>query len=317
MAEAFDINYPSQTADKPQKSDNWYRTPQGKGRGYIDSDHLRELWFHTGTACNLACDFCLEGSKPGDTRLDLVKFDDVAPYIWEALELGVEQFSFTGGEPFLAKDLPKILQLAASHRPCLVLTNGTEAVQRRIAELEPLRTSAHPVSFRVSLDHPEATTHDLGRGAGNFAKALLGLKILHDKGFAVSVARHIWPGEDKAVVEAAFAQLFVDHGLPADLILVAFPDFALPGSLPEVPHVTTDCMTRYQTETSRKDFMCGFSRMIVKQDGRMRTYACTLVDDDPEYDLGPSLTDSMAERISLKHHRCYSCFAYGSSCSEM
>jgi len=98
---------------------------------------------------------------------------------------------------------------------------------------------------------------------------------------------------------------------------VAFPDFATPGSLPDVPHVTTDCMTRYQDADSRKDFMCGFSRMIVKQAGQMRVYACTLVDDDPEYDLGADLADSMAARVSLKHHRCYSCFAYGASCSEL
>ncbi|VAV94291.1 Radical SAM domain protein, partial [hydrothermal vent metagenome] len=155
------------------------------------------------------------------------------------------------------------------------------------------------------------------RGAGNFVKALAGLKMLHDMGFAISVARHIWPDEDKAQTDAAFADLFGRYGLPVDMTLVAFPDFALPGSLPEVPHVTTDCMTRYQDAASRKNFMCGFSRMIVKQKGRMRVYACTLVDDDREYDLGSSLTDSMAARVSMKHHRCYSCFAYGASCSEL
>ncbi len=308
---------PMRKYQTPQKSQDWFRTPLGDARGYIDSDGLRELWFHTGTACNLACDFCLEGSKPGDTRLGLVKLNDVRPYISEAMELGVEQFSFTGGEPFLAKDFPGILQLASAHRPCLVLTNGTEALQRRSKELVPLLSSPHPVSFRISLDHYEEHIHDLGRGVGNFAKALVGLKLLYDMGFAISVARHIWPDEDQQATEAAFAELFSAHDLPGDITLVAFPDFALPGSLPDVPHVTTDCMTRYQNEESRKDFMCAFSRMIVKQDGEMRTYACTLVDDDREYDLGVSLTDSLATRISMKHHRCYSCFAYGSSCSEM
>ncbi len=307
----------AEAIEQDQKSENWYRTPDGTARGYIDGDYLRELWIHTGTACNLACDFCLEGSKPGDTRLGLVKLQDVEPYIAEAVELGVEQISFTGGEPFLAKDMPKILHLAARHRPCLVLTNGTEALQRRAKELRPLLESRYPVAFRVSLDHHTPETHDLGRGAGNFVKALAGLKMLHDMGFAVSVARHIWPDEDKAQTDTAFADLFRRYDLPVDMTLVAFPDFALPGSLPEVPHVTTDCMTRYQDAASRKNFMCGFSRMIVKQEGRMRVYACTLVDDDREYDLGASLTDSMAARVSMKHHRCYSCFAYGASCSEL
>jgi hypothetical protein len=75
-------------------------------------------------------------------------------------------------------------------------------------------------------------------------------------------------------------------------------------------------MTTYQTEESRKDFMCAFSKMVVKKNGQMRVYACTLVDDDEEYDLGSTLAQSLEERISMKHHRCYSCFAYGASCSE-
>jgi hypothetical protein len=57
--------------------------------------------------------------------------------------------------------------------------------------------------------------------------------------------------------------------------------------------------------------------MIVKRNGRMRVYACTLVDDDEDYDLGSSLMESMRVRVMLKHHRCYSCFARGASCSEI
>lgn len=298
------------------RTENWYNTPEGEQRGYIDSFSLRELWFHTGTACNLQCPFCLEGSGPGDKRLELIKFDDVKPYIDEALRLGVKQFSFTGGEPFLAKQLVRILEYAARYRPCLVLTNGTEAIQQRMDEVSSLLGAAYPVSFRVSIDKPTAKEHDSGRGEGNFLKALTGLRMLHDAGFHVSVARHMDKGENKSQMEARYADLFAEHGLPKDLNIVAFPDFATPGSLPQVPQVTTACMTTYQTEESRKEFMCAFSKMVVKKQGNMRVYACTLVDDDEEYDLGADLRESLTERISMKHHRCYSCFAYGASCSE-
>ena len=49
----------------------------------------------------------------------------------------------------------------------------------------------------------------------------------------------------------------------------------------------------------------------------MRVYACTLVDDDTDYDLGGSLAAALGQRIRMGHHRCYQCFAYGSSCSEL
>ena len=292
-------------------------TPTGDPRGFIDPHALRELWFHTGTACNLACPFCLEGSKPGDNRLERITLQDARPLIDEALALGVEQFSFTGGEPFIVKDFVNILRYASAHRPCLVLTNGTEPVLKRLHQIETLTSSAHPVAFRISIDYPDRERHDAGRGAGNFDLAFQGMRALHQLGFKVSLARQAERDEDGETVDAAFRTLLREHELPATTTIVSFPDFLTPGSNPKVPYVTEQCMTTYQSEATRKEFMCAFSKMIIKKDGRMRVYACTLVDDDESYDLGGTLTEAMSKRVMLHHHRCYSCFAYGSSCSEL
>lgn len=297
------------------RADDWWLTPLREKRGYIQPHALRELWFHTGTACNLACPFCLEGSKPGDRRLGQVGLSDVRPFIDEAVGLGVEQLSFTGGEPFAVRDLVRILDYALDARPCLVLTNGTDPLLRRFPQLEALREKPCALSLRVSLDHPDAARHEAGRGAGTFEKSLRALRLLCERGFRVSVARQMEKGEDGSAVGAAFRRLFEANGLP-DLRIVAFPDFARPGAVVDVPHVTEGCMTRYHTESSRREFMCAYSKMVVKLDGRMRVYACTLVDDDPAYDQGGSLREALGERVLLRHQRCYSCFAYGASCSE-
>lgn len=285
--------------------------------GYIDPGALREVWFHVGTACNLACPFCLEGSKPGDNRLEQMKLADVAPFIEEAMTLKVEQFSFTGGEPFVMKEFPKILDYASRRRPCLVLTNATDPLLRRMDEVIPLLGNPHPVSFRVSLDAPNVVQHDRGRGEGSFAKAMEGIRLLHRLGFQVSVARQMDPSENVEQVDADYRRIFAEHDLPEDLPMTAFPDFHTPGAKVKVPTITEDCMTRYQTEESRRAFMCAFSRMVIKQAGRMRVYACTLVDDDPEYDMGGTLAESSDKRVYLKHHRCFSCFSYGASCSQL
>ncbi len=295
---------------------DWLVTPLGDRRGYIQPHTLSELWFHIGTACNLACPFCLEGSKPGDTRLGRVSFADVKPFIDEAVTLGVRQFSFTGGEPFIIKDLIRILDYALGFNPCLVLTNGTDALVKRMRQLEALRDQPHPLSLRVSIDHPDAARHDAGRGADMFATSFQALQMLHARGFRISIARQMEKTEDRASADRAFRRLFRDFGLPEDLNIVAFPDFATPGSILQVPVVTEGCMTRYQTESSRREFMCAYSKMVVKIGGRMRVYACTLVDDDPAYDQGGSLREALATRVMMRHHRCYSCFAYGASCSE-
>ena len=285
--------------------------------GWIQPHALDELWFHTGTACNLDCPFCLEGSRPGDARLQRITLADVRPLMDAAVGLNVRQFSFTGGEPFVVKDMVAILEYAASLRPCLVLTNGTAPLVRRLTQIRKLAGSPHPIAFRVSFDYPEEARHDAGRGAGNFRLALQGLRSLHKAGFSVSLARQVQPGRDEADVDHEFRQLLATEGLPVDLRIVSFPDFGTPGEQRVVPRITEDCMTRYQTEVTRRAFMCGFSKMAVKQAGRMRIYACTLVDDDARYDQGDSLAEAVRSRVLLEHHRCYSCFKYGSSCSEL
>lgn len=285
--------------------------------GWIQPHALDELWFHTGTACNLDCPFCLEGSRPGDNRLQRITLADVRPLVDAAVKLDVRQFSFTGGEPFVVKDMVAILEYAASFRPCLVLTNGTAPVVRRLTQIRRLAGTAHPIAFRVSIDFPDEARHDAGRGAGNFRLALQGLRGLHKAGFGVSVARQMQPGREEADVDRDFRQMLATEGLPADLRIVSFPDFGTPGEQRPVPRITTDCMTRYQTEATRRAFMCAFSKMAVKQGGRMRIYACTLVDDDSRYDQGDSLADALLPRVLLQHHRCYSCFRFGSSCSEL
>ncbi len=291
-------------------------TARGDPRGYIQAEELREVWFHTGTICNLACPFCLEGSGPGDDRLQVLDFDDARPLIDEAVELGVRQFSFTGGEPFVTRDIIAILEYALDRGPCLVLTNATKPLRRRLDEVAALREKPFPLSFRVSLDYPDPERHDLGRGEGSFQLALETLGELHRLGFGVSVARQRSEGENTTATEDAYRGFLREVGIAEDIHFVSFPDFLLPGTHADVPQITEDCMTRYHNAASRASFMCAFSRMVVKRDGKVSVYACTLVDDDEDYDLGATLAGSISPRVTLAHHRCYSCFAYGASCSE-
>lgn len=291
--------------------------PAAAAVGSIEPGPLKELWFHTGTACNLACPFCLEGSKPGDNRLERISLTDAMPWLDEAVAMGVRQFSFTGGEPFVVRDIIRILDYALGLAPCLVLSNGTDPVLQRLDAIESLAGRPHPLSFRISIDYGREGRHDAGRDEGSWRKAWQCLAELHRRGFPVSIARQRESGEDTAAVDLQFRELCLAHGLPGGTRIVSFPDFLTPGAHPDVPLVSEHCMTAYQTADSRSQFMCHFSKMVVKKHGRMRVYACTLVDDDESFDLGGSLHEAAGVRVMLRHHRCYSCFAHGSSCSEI
>jgi len=298
------------------KTRNWLFTPDAKNRGYIQPDLLRELWFHTGTICNLECPFCFEGSSPGDSRIPALTYEDAKPYIDDAVALEVEKFCFTGGEPFVIRDIMKILAAALEHCPCLVLTNATEPLIRRLPDILPLAKKPNPLSFRVSLDFPDADKHDAGRGDGNFSKALKTAGKLYKYGFRISIARKQQSGENSLAIDEAYAPFLKQAGLPEDTHIISFPELLLPFAKSNVPFITENCMTTYKSAHDRAAFMCNYSKMVLKVNGKMGVYACTLVDDDDDYNLGTSLHEAMNTRIMLKHHRCFTCFAAGTSCSE-
>jgi len=266
---------------------------------------FRELWIHTGTACNLSCPFCHEGSKPGDLRLEAPTLAELAPLLGEAAARGVERFAFTGGEPLILKGIREILLQALALRPSLVLTNGTAPFIRRSHHLQELAAAPHPLAFRVSVDYPDERRHDAGRGLKNFHKALEGLRLLHAAGFEVGITRQSVPNEETAMVDGVFRQLLRRQRLPDALSIVALPELgpptdpsplaALPCSRPG-KEIAAACMT---------------SRMLVKRAGVLRFHACPLTDDAPRFDAGATLEAALAARVRADHPRCAQCFGSG------
>jgi sulfatase maturation enzyme AslB (radical SAM superfamily) len=268
---------------------------------------LTELWIHTGTACNLECPFCLEGSRPGDNRLERIKLNEIKPYLDEAVQLGVQRFGFTGGEPLIVKDIVKILEYALNLKPCLVLSNGTAPLLKRLHQLQLLKQHTHPLSFRISIDYPDQQRHDTARGWGNFQRAIEGLQLLHAQGFAISIARQMEADEDRAAVNEAYRLLLRKSRLPEDTSIVALPEL---GKLGTPSAATIDA----PTDTSRP--MCSYSRMLLKRDGELRIYACAFTDDDARFDLSDSLTAAVNTPVCLQHQRCGQCIKHGASYSD-
>jgi sulfatase maturation enzyme AslB (radical SAM superfamily) len=260
---------------------------------------LRELWLHTGTACNLACPFCHEGSKPGDQRLQGFSLPEIAPLLQQAVAAGVERFAFTGGEPLILRDIHAILTHCLLLRPVLVLTNGTAPFIRRALQLASLRALPHALSFRVSIDYPDEDRHDAGRGLKNFRKALEGLRLLHAAGFQVGVTRQQQPREDIRAIENRFRNLLRKQRLPEDLQIVALPELGAPGC---DNFAATPATLPFATAPA-----CARSRMLIRRDSVLRLTPCPLVDDDAGFDASPDLELSLTRAVSPTHPRCNLC----------
>jgi len=63
--------------------------------------------------------------------------------------------------------------------------------------------------------------------------------------------------------------------------------------------------------------MCATSRMVVKRKGAAKPVfvACTLLPDDPQFEMGETLTESLTP-VKLNHRHCAKfCVLGGASCS--
>ena len=260
---------------------------------------FRDLWIHTGTACNLSCPFCHEGSKPGDARLEALGVAQVLPVLQAAAAAGARRFIFTGGEPLILKGIQPLLLAALGLRPVLVLTNGTAPWIRRSHLLAALRTAPHPLSFRVSLDTPDEAAHDAQRGLKNFRKAIEGLKLLHAAGFEVGITRQMQSGENQAQVLQRFGQLLRKNNLPEDLSIVALPQLGALDAADGPP------MAVHTAAPGTP--LCAHGRMLILRDGELRLTACALVDDDPAFDRLADVESALAAPINPTHRRCSLC----------
>src|SRR5258708_3220075 len=88
--------------------------------------HLDDLWFQvSGTLCNLTCHHCFISCSPHNHAFGFLSIAAVQQALDESVALGVKEYYFTGGEPFLHPDMVEILERTLRYGPATVLTNGT------------------------------------------------------------------------------------------------------------------------------------------------------------------------------------------------
>ena len=294
-------------------------TVTGAPRAHVALRALDTLWFNTGTLCNLTCGHCYIESSPKNDRLVYLSAAEVADYLdeIERLGLGTSLIGFTGGEPFMNRDLPAMLADVLSRGlRALVLTNAMKPMHKMKPALLAVRERyGSRLTIRVSLDHYGRSVHEEERGPRSWQPTIDGLLWLAAHGFGVAVASRRLSGESEAEIRAGFAGLFREHGLMLDAddpaVLTVFPEM---NPYADVPEITEACWGILGK--TPESVMCASSRMVVKFKGAARptVIACTLLPYDPRFDLGPSLTGA-AGAVALNHPHCAKfCVLGGGAC---
>lgn len=144
-----------------------------------------KLWLYTNYDCNLRCSYCVAKSSPNAPRRAL-GLANVKQLVDEAVELGFSDVFFTGGEPFILKDIYDMLAYASARIKTTILTN---AMLLRGKRLEKLCAIANDnLIVQVSLDGGRPEHHDAYRGKGSWAKTVDSIKLLQERGFRVRLS---------------------------------------------------------------------------------------------------------------------------------
>lgn len=294
-------------------------TAKGETRASVAWAGLKTLWFNTGTLCNITCANCYIESSPTNDRLVYLTRSDVEPFLDELTapaEIGI-----TGGEPFLAPEIIGIFKAVLTRgHSLLVLTNAMRPMMRPRVQAGLVDLAGQfpgRMTLRVSLDSHDAALHDAERGAGAFEEACKGLRWLADAGIGLAIAGRKALHEDEAAARAGYRELIAALGLGLDADdpkqLVLFPEMI---ARDDPPEITTACWSILNK--APESIMCASQRMVVRRKGAPgpRVLACTLLVDDPAFDLGNTLAEATAAPVKLNHPWCASfCVLGGASCS--
>ena len=292
-------------------------TADGSNRAFIEARNIKTLWFNTGTLCNIECKNCYIESSPKNDSLAYLTFEEVKSFIDEAVDknLGTNEIGFTGGEPFMNKDIMKMIDYSLRKRlKVLVLSNAMKPMLNRTKELIKLNHSN--LTIRVSIDHYEKEKHEEIRGKNTYDVMLQGLKWLNENNFNYTLATRLLWNEKEEDLRKNFGtfiknnNLRLDTNSPKELVTFAEMDEKI-----DTPEITTSCWDILNKDPN--DIMCSWSRMVVRKKNSKNpsVIACTLLPYADEFDLGDTLTNSL-QKIYLNHKHCSKfCVLGGSSCS--
>ena len=164
--------------------------------------------------CNLTCRHCFISCSPHNHNFGFLNLETVRRYLDESVRLGVKEYYFTGGEPFLNRDMVAMLELALIYGPATVLTNGTVFRADWLSRLRSAQdASPYSLEFRVSMDGYTPEENDAVRGEGTFERILDGVRLLlaHDFLPILTVARTSDEQDDSALFDG-FVRLLKQRG---------------------------------------------------------------------------------------------------------
>jgi MoaA/NifB/PqqE/SkfB family radical SAM enzyme len=274
---------------------------------------LDTLWLQvTGTLCNIACLHCFITCGPKNHRHEMMTVEQVRAALIKAKQLGVREYYFTGGEPFLHPDIQELITKVLRQGPLTILTNGILIEDEMAAWLgETFHRSCYSLDLRVSIDGYTEKDNDAVRGQGTFKRIIAGIERLAAHGInPVITITEVRPEMGQPHERLAFMQFVRSLGLdkPRLKFLVPF----LIGREERRTRGYHDDELLHEGDLmpgEAEKLQCSSCRMVT-DDG---VYPCPLLINVPGAKMGDTLADGL-KPVQLGWQPCYTCHVFGVTC---
>jgi MoaA/NifB/PqqE/SkfB family radical SAM enzyme len=144
------------------------------------------FWFEVEADCNLECKFCYNHWKSFQTKKpDRLNTDSIINLLEKLFsQCDCKHFVFSGGEPFLRKDIFSILDFVNHHKiPFSIITNGL--LVNRDA-LNTIASYKHLTGIVLPFHSHDERRHNYISGKDNWKKIISLLLTFQEEGIAVT-----------------------------------------------------------------------------------------------------------------------------------
>lgn len=275
---------------------------------------LDTLWFQvSGTLCNIACTHCFISCSPKNHSHEMMTLTEVEERLAEARAIGVREYYFTGGEPFMNRDLLPILEATLRQGPATVLTNGMLLSPEVCAKLRELfDASEYSLDLRVSLDGFDRESHDAIRGRGVWDRVMKGIANLVTAGLnpvmtVTTAAEGVETGEGRTRFLALMRSFGIEK--PRLKVLSLFrlgAEEKRTRAYEEWERLSEDMLAAGNVSA----LQCASGRMITSKG----VYVCPILIEKEGARMGDRLADAQRP-FSLQYGACHTCWVDGVTCT--
>ncbi len=163
--------------------------------------------------CNYACPFCHnEGQQKDDAYpyLSFATFRQLIDYIGDQ---GLSEICFSGGEPFLNRDIISMIKYAEDNTSCDIscASNFSLITANRIKQLKGSR-----VKFNIQFPYANNFDFQKSSGLGNYHDVLANIRDARSAGIAIGLNSVIQNNDANKIIE--LINFAVENELPLKLL---------------------------------------------------------------------------------------------------